>query len=76
MYRRSVSEYFSTIGIFPFKSHSQPTACKVTTGKHKLSPTFKAARTLDVPVACLETQPLTPNVEIQEKALMFEYLMS
>jgi len=36
----------------------------------------KVARTLDIPVACLETQPPTPNVEIQEKALAFDNLMS
>jgi len=36
----------------------------------------KVAWTLDVPVACLEAQPPTPNVEIQEKALAFDNLMS
>ena len=56
-------------------------ACKVTAGKCKLSQAFssmnsKVARTLDVPVSCLETQPLTPDVEIQEKALALEYRLS
>jgi len=76
--RQSVIECFSAIGLSPFKSHSY---CKVTAGKHKLSEAFtsmksKVAQTLDVPVACLETQPLTPYVEIQEKALAFDNLMS
>jgi len=55
---------------------------KVTAGKHKLSQAFssmqtKVAKALDVPVSCLATQsPPTPNIEIQEKALAFDNLMS
>ena len=80
--RCSVSEVFSTIGVSSLKSHSQPMVSKVTAGKRKLSQAFssmqtKVAKALDVPVSCLETQPPpTPNVEIQEKALAFDNLMS
>jgi len=35
--RQMVTDCFSTIGLFPLKSHSQPIPCKITAGKHKIS---------------------------------------
>ena len=79
--RQMVTDYFSTIGLSPLKSHSQPMPCKITAGKRKIcdavsSIKVKVAKTLDVPVDCLLTQTEIANNEIQKKAAAFDILMA